>query len=54
MIRSCHEQGGFTSTFSSKLKTVNLKMFANRDGIHTREDKALNSQQNGESIYSLS
>ena len=29
-------------------------MFANHDGIYTLEGKALNSQQNGKSIDSLS
>ena len=33
MIRSCHGQESFTNSFSSNLKTVNLKMFTNHEGI---------------------
>ena len=35
MIRSCQGQVSFTNTFSSYLKTVNLKIFANHKGIYT-------------------
>ena len=35
MIRSCQGQGSFTNAFSSNLKTVNLKMFADHEGIYT-------------------
>ena len=35
MVRSCHRQGSFTSAFSSNLKTINLKIFANHEGIYT-------------------
>ena len=54
MIRSCHRQGSFTNAFSSNLKTVNLKMFANHGGTYSLKYKALISQQNCESVYSLS
>ena len=43
MIRSCQGQGSFTNAFSSNLKTVNLKIFANHEG-YTLEYKALTSQ----------
>ena len=35
MIRSCQGQGSSANTFSSNLKTVDLKMFANHEGIYT-------------------
>ena len=35
MIRSCQGQGSSAKAFSSNLKTVNLKMFANHEGIYT-------------------
>ena len=35
MIRSYHGQGSFRNAFSSDLKTVNLKMFANHEGTYT-------------------
>ena len=34
MIRSCRGRGSFTNVFSSNLKTVNLKIFANHVGIY--------------------
>ena len=52
MIRLLHGQGSFTDPFSSNLKTVHRKMIANHEEIYTIEDKALNSQQNCEGIYS--
>ena len=35
MIRSWQGQGSFTNAFSSNLKTVNVKIFANHEGIYT-------------------
>ena len=35
LIRSCQERGSFTNAFSNNLKTVNLKIFANHEGIYT-------------------
>ena len=35
MIISCQGQESFTNTFSSNLKTVNLKTFANHKRIQT-------------------
>ena len=35
MIRSSHRQGSFTNAFCSNLKTINLKIFANHEGIYT-------------------
>ena len=49
MIKTCHGWGIFPNAFSSNLKTVNLKIFANHEGI-TLEDKALTSLQNYRSI----
>ena len=35
MIRSCQGQGSFTNAFLNNPKTVNLKNFANIEGIYT-------------------
>ena len=35
MIRSCQGQESFTNAFSSNLKTVNLAIFPNYEGINT-------------------
>ena len=35
MIRSYYGQGSFRNVFSSDLKNVNLKMFANHEGIYS-------------------
>ena len=35
MIRPYLGQGSFTNSFSSNLKTLNLKMFVNHEGIYT-------------------
>ena len=51
MIRSC--QWSFTNAFSSNLKTLNFKLFANHEYTgYTLEDKALASVQNYRRIYS--
>ena len=35
MIRSWYGQGSFANAFPSSLKTLNLKAFANHEGIYT-------------------
>ena len=47
MIRSYEGRGSFINLFSRNLKTVNLNIFANHEGIY----KALTSLQNNGSIY---
>ena len=53
MMRSCQERESFTNTFSTNLKTLNLKFFTNHKG-HALEDKAQTSLQNYGSIYTRS
>ena len=35
IMRSCQGLGSFTNAFSSNVKTVNLKIFVNHEGIYT-------------------
>ena len=35
MIRSCQERGSFTNAFSCNLKTLNMKIFPNHEGVYT-------------------